>query len=114
MCALTLRQKQSKFAVMVASLISQAIAMGFDVTLGEAYRSPQEAARLAKLGKGIKNSLHTKRLAIDLHLFKNGKLLTRTDYYLPLGIWWEVQQGGSWGGRFNDGGHFSLEHNGIK
>ena len=30
-----------------------------------------------------------------------------------LGEYWE-SIGGSWGGRFNDGNHYSLEHNGVK
>ena len=47
MSAETLRQKQSRFALMAARLILQAQAMGYEVTLGEAHRSPAEAARLA-------------------------------------------------------------------
>lgn len=109
----TLRQKQSRFAYMVAQLILQAYQRGYEVTLGEAYRSPEEAARLAKLGKGIKNSTHTLRLAIDLMLFKDGVYLTKTEDYAELGQWWKAQ-GGSWGGDFRDGNHFSFEHNGVK
>jgi len=30
-----------------------------------------------------------------------------------LGEYWEGM-GGSWGGRFSDGNHFSLTHNGVK
>lgn len=114
---MTLREKQSLFALMVAKLIQQAHAMGYAVTLGEAYRSPEEAARLSKAGKGIKASLHTQRLAIDLHLFKDGRYLTDGDDYQPLGEWWELQSGAvacCWGGRFQDGNHFSFSHGGRK
>lgn len=110
---MTLRQKQSRFALMVASLIQQASVLGYEVTLAEAYRSPEEAERLAKLGKGIRNSLHTQRLAIDLNLFRDGKYLSSTESHRPLGEWWE-SQGGTWGGRFGDGNHYSLEHGGVK
>ncbi len=113
MAAETLRQKQSRFALMAARLILQAQMMGYEVTLGEAYRSPEEAARLAGKGAGIRRSLHTDRLAIDLNLFKGGQLLTRTEDHAPLGEWWE-SIGGAWGGRFRDGNHYSLAHDGRK
>ena len=113
---MTLRQKQSLFAVLVAKLIQQANAMGYAVTLGEAYRSPEEAARLEALKKGIKNSLHTQRLAIDLNLFRDGAYLSDGEAYKPLGEWWEAQSfdGATccWGGRFHDGNHFSISHGG--
>ena len=113
MSAETLRQKQSRFALMAARLILQAQAMGYEVTLGEAYRSPAEAARLAAAGRGIARSLHTDRLAIDLNLFKNGRYLDSTEDHRPLGEWWE-SIGGTWGGRFKDGNHYSLAHEGRK
>lgn len=110
---LTLREKQSLFALLVALLICEADRMGYAVTFGEAYRSPEEAARLAKAGKGIAGSLHTSRLAIDLNLFKDGKYLTSTESFRPLGEFWENQHElCRWGGRFNDGNHFSLSHKG--
>jgi hypothetical protein len=115
---MTLRQKQSTFARAVALLIIHAEESGYEITLGEAYRSPEEAKRLAKLGKGIKNSLHTLRLAIDINLFKDGKYLTSTASHKPLGEWWESMSNNeivcAWGGRFGDGNHYSIEHNGRK
>ena len=116
--ALSLREKQSAFAIAVAKLILQAEKLGYGVTLGEAWRSGPEAARLAKASKGILNSLHCQRLAIDLNLFKDGTFLQKTEDYLPLGEWWEAQNlitsdiDYCWGGRFNDGDHFSFRHGG--
>jgi hypothetical protein len=98
---------------MIAELIQKATEMGYEVTFGEAYRSPEEAARLAAAGKGITQSLHCERLAIDLNLFKDGVFLSTSEAHMPLGIMWE-QMGGSWGGRFKDGNHYSLSHNGRK
>ena len=109
----TLRQKQSRFVLMVAGLIEYAYSLGYEMTFAEAYRSPEQAASNAKSGKGIANSLHTQRLAIDLNLFLGGKWMDTTADHEPLGIWWE-SMGGAWGGRFKDGNHYSLEHEGRK
>lgn len=101
---------------MIAQLISYAQDKGLRLTFGEAYRTPEQAKLNAKAGKGISNSLHTQRLAVDFNLFVNGQYKTRTEDYLPLGEYWE-SIGGSWGGRFKsnpDGNHFSLEHNGVR
>ena len=109
----TLRQKQSRFAYMTALLILQCYQRGYEVTLGEAHRSNEEAQRLALAGKGIPNSVHRLRLAIDLMLFKDGKYLTATEDYREIGQWWKAM-GGAWGGDFKDGNHFSFEHQGVK
>ena len=98
---------------MVARLLQHAAELDYEVTLGEAWRTPEQASRNAASGIGIANSLHCERLAIDLNLFKDGQYLQHDLDHEPLGLWWEAQ-GGSWGGRFGDGNHYSLEHNGIK
>lgn len=111
---MTLRQKQSKFAWMVGELISKAYELGFEVTLGDAYRDPRlHGAVGEKAGYGHPKSCHKIRLAIDLNLFKDGVFLTTTAGHKPLGEWWE-SQGGTWGGRFQDANHYSLEHQGMK
>ncbi len=111
---MTLRQKQSKFARMVADLIIKAYELGYEVTFGDAYRDPRlHGAVGVKQGYGHSKSCHKIRLAIDLNLFKNGKFLETTEGHRELGEWWE-KQGGAWGGRFNDANHYSLEHEGMK
>ncbi|MDM9281867.1 M15 family metallopeptidase [Providencia rettgeri] len=110
---MTLSEKQALFTVMIAKLIFFADEHGYRLTFGEASRTPEQAAANAKSGKGIKNSLHTQRLAVDFNLFKNGVWLTKSTDHQPLGEYWE-SIGGTWGGRFNDGNHYSLEHNGVK
>lgn len=113
---MTLSEKQAKFTVMVAKLILWADEHGYKLTFGEAHRTPEQAKRNAAAGKGIANSLHTQRLAVDFNLFINGKYQTATEAYKPLGEYWE-SLGGSWGGRFKsrpDGNHFSLEHEGRR
>ena len=98
---LTLRSKQSLFAFMVAMLVKKAYELGYEVTLGDAFAHDGH-----KTG-----SLHYIRLAIDLNLFKDGKFLNESDDHQELGEYWE-SIGGSWGGRYDDGNHYSLEHNG--
>ncbi|EHY1914506.1 M15 family peptidase, partial [Escherichia coli] len=84
-----LSEKQQLFAVMIADLIHWAQEHGYRLTFGEAYRTPEQAALNAKTGKGIRNSLHTLRLAVDFNLFINGEYQTDTDAYRPLGEYWE-------------------------
>lgn len=98
---------------MLAILIQFAELNGHQITLGECYRPPETAKLYQEQGRGIANSLHTLRLACDINLYKDGRYQTNTEAYRPLGEFWE-SIGGSWGGGFSDGSHFSLEHNGIR
>ena len=100
---LTLRQKQSLFVRKIALLIDYAYEKGYEITFGDAW---------AKTGHKS-NSLHYDRLAMDLNLYKNGRWLKETKDHDFLGKFWE-SIGGSWGGRFNDGNHYSLEHDGRR
>lgn len=118
---MTLSQKQRQFTRMVADLIAWAYDNGYELTFGEAWRTPEQARLNAAAGKGIANSLHIDRLAIDLNLFVGGKYQTDSAAYRPLGEYWE-RIGGAWGGRFTDafgkpkpdGNHFSLPWQGRK
>lgn len=110
----TLRQKQSRFARMVPRLIDKALELGYEVTLGDAYRDHRlHGAPGVKKGYGHPKSGHKLRLAIDLNLFKDGKFLDKTEDHRALGEWWE-SIGGTWGGAFDDGNHYSLEHEGMR
>lgn len=94
---MSLREQQSEFVRMVAKLITYATDIGYDLTFGDAW---------AKSGHK-KDSFHYKRLAIDINLFQDDKWLTRTKDHEKLGIYWE-SIGGTWGGRFGDGNHYSF------
>ena len=110
----TLGQKQRRFTRMVARLIEMATAMGYELTFGDAYRDPRVFGPTGtKMGYGRTQSNHKVRLAIDLNLFKDGAYLRTTEDHQPLGEYWE-SIGGSWGGRYEDGNHYSLEHKGRR
>lgn len=100
---------------MLPALINKAIELGYEVTLGDAYRDPRLHGAIGiKMGYGHSKSCHKLRLAIDLNLFKDGAYLEGTENYRELGEWWEKQHSSArWGGRFKDGNHFSFEHQGM-
>jgi hypothetical protein len=99
---------------MVADLIIWAYEHGYELTFGDAYRDPRlHGAVGTKLGYGAVSSCHKIRLAVDLNLFKDGVYMQATEDHAPLGEYWE-SIGGSWGGRFQDGNHYSLEHEGKR
>ncbi len=99
-------EKQGKFAVMSALLILHARALGYTLTYGDAYRRPE-------VTWGHPRSLHKMRLAVDFNLFIDGVYQTDSLAYIKLGTYWE-SIGGTWGGRFDDGNHFSLSHEGMR
>lgn len=113
---MTLGEKQELFASLVPRLIDKAIESGYRVRLGDAFRDPRVHGEVGeKKGYGHPKSCHKLKLAIDLNLFKDGKFLGTTEDHRQLGEWWEKQHPlCRWGGRFNDGNHYSLEHEGMK
>lgn len=112
---MTLGQKQRLFTKMVARLIDKAYEMGYELTFADAYRDPKLHGVIGvKLGYGHARSCHKVRLAVDFNLFKDGAFLQTTEDHKALGEWWEKQHElCRWGGRFNDGNHYSFEHEGM-
>lgn len=111
----SLRQKQSRFAKSFAEFILWAYEQGYEISCGEFWRTPEQAALNAKKGIGIKNSLHIDRLAADINLFKDGKWLSKTEDHKLLGEKWEsMGPDHCWGGRFGDANHYSISHGGRK
>lgn len=92
-----LSEKQQEFTRMVGLLIAFATQKGYGLTFGDAYASSGHK----------KGSFHYSRLAVDLNLFKGGHYMNATKDHQELGEFWE-SIGGTWGGRFNDGNHYSL------
>jgi len=82
--------RQAEFAKNVAKLIHYLNVAGYDVTLGETFRTKEQAEIYAEKGIGIRDSNHCYRLAIDLNLFKDGKYLTKEKYYKFAGAYWQT------------------------
>jgi len=115
-------------------LLREAERLGFKIRVKEVYRWPQMAewnathcatcsgdmvahddVQHAFKPIGIRNSLHCDGLAVDLVLFKGGQPCWDTEQYRELGEWWDnLDVLCSWGGRFGDGGHFSIRHDGKR
>jgi len=112
-----LSEIQQEFARCVSKLIRWANANGYEVTFGEAYRDPEWAKIMSDRGKGIVNSQHCRRLAIDLNLFLRGAFLLDSESHRPLGEYWTTLHPlARWGGDFlrRDGNHYSFEYEGVK
>ncbi len=117
-----LSERQQIFTLNVAWLIIEAYMRGFDITLGESYRTQSQVLlyffgrTVERTSKGIElkkskklsktlRSLHADRLAIDLNFFKNGNLTYRWEDIKPLGEYWEsLHPDNVWGGDFNKDG----------
>ncbi len=138
---MTLGEKQRLFARLSSEFMVWAIGRGYEFTYGEARRSDEQAELnamgadgraelvqylvphypvLAKciannVGSGIRLTLHEIGLALDLNLFRDGVYLTKTEDWREIGEHWEgMNPLCRWGGRWGDGNHISLEHEGRK
>jgi hypothetical protein len=110
-----LGEKQELFMRLVPRLIDYIHSQGYEIRGGDLFRDDRVFGILGvKKGYGHKNSAHKLKLAIDLNLFLEGRWLTETEDHRVFGEWWEKQHPlCRWGGRFNDGNHYSLEHEGM-
>ena len=113
-----LGELQRKFTLDIATLIQYAYARGYELTFGDAYRDPRVHGETGVTKSySSPRSNHKLRLAVDLNLFVNGVYITDSKHeaYLDLGVFWEnLNQYTEWGGRFNDGNHFSYMFEGKK
>ncbi len=107
------QRNQAIFTKNIASLIDYVYSCGHSLTFGDAYRSPEQAAIYAKQGKGIADSLHCSRLAVDFNLFKDGVYLIDKSSYEPFGKYWKsLNPANRWGGDFSklvDSNHFEMQ-----
>ena len=105
--------RQFIFTQNISKLIQFIYSTGYKCTLGETFRSREQALIYAKLGKGISDSNHCYRLAIDINLFdKKNEYLHDTKEYEVFGEYWEkLNPFNEWGGRWirSDGNHFEMD-----
>ena len=109
---MSLVAEQAAFLLDVAKLIHKATELGFVVTAGELFRTPEQQAIYVKTGRSkTMNSLHLQRRAVDLNFFVDGKLTYDKATLAPLGAFWEsLHPLNSWGGngvKLVDAPHFS-------
>jgi hypothetical protein len=110
---MSLVDQQHLFAVNLAKLFIHIDESGVKFSIGEVFRTPEQAVLYAKEGKGIVDSLHCKRLAADLNLFSaTGEYLADSKDYETMGLYWEsLDPLNRWGGRFKraDGNHIEMQ-----
>ena len=91
---------QALFAQKIARLILYIESEGYHVTFGDASAYKAD-------GRHTSFSKHYERLAIDLNLFDaEWNWMQETSDHTKFGEYWE-SLGGTWGGRFRDGNHYS-------
>ncbi|HEY9657513.1 MAG TPA: hypothetical protein V6C65_03550 [Allocoleopsis sp.] len=107
-----LSDEQKAFAKDMVVLLQKAWELGYEVTMGECYRTVEQQQIYVRTGRSkTMKSNHMNRTAVDLNLFKDGKLCTR-DQIKPLGDFWENlnpknRWGGNWRGLVDEGrSHF--------
>ena len=104
--------EQAAFLLDLTKLINKATELGFVVTAGELFRTPEQQQIYVKTGRSkTMNSLHLQRRAVDLNFFVDGKLTYDKATLAPLGAFWEsLHPLNSWGGngvKLVDAPHFS-------
>lgn len=98
---MTLNDKQHIFAMNLAKLLQHVESLGLTCSVGEVFRPKEMAEIYAKEGKGILDSQHCKKLAVDLQLFANGVFLQDKKDYQLMGEYWKgLNPDNRWGGEF--------------
>lgn len=109
---MTINEKQHIFAMNLAKLLQHVETSGVTCSVGEVYRTKEQAEIYVKEGKGVLDSQHCKKLAVDLFLFSNGNFLQKKEDYKLLGEYWKsLHPENRWGGDFPrvDSVHFEMK-----
>ena len=105
-----LSKLQREFLANIVVLLSWGLVRGYQFTFGDAFDADGD-------GGHMRNSNHSRRLALDVNLFVGGVYITDGSHpaYLELGkVWKTLHPLARWGGDFGDANHFSFEYNGVK
>jgi hypothetical protein len=117
-----LSKLQRKFSVNINKLFTWILAQGYEFTIKECLRTPEQQAIYVKEGKSLtSHSMHLQGLAMDIILFIDGEFITDSAKYKPLGDYWvSLDPNNRWGGDFNkdniidkgfcDYDHFELQN----
>lgn len=100
---MNLREEQARFSQDLAIFISWLYELGYEVSIGEVQRPVEMQAIYVKDGRSKTfDSYHLKKLAADLFIFRNGRLLTTKEEMQFAGNHWETMSAvNSWGGNWN-------------
>lgn len=100
---MSLVAEQAAFLLDVGRLVAFATDAGFQVTVGEAFRTPEQQAIYVKSGRSkTMNSNHLRRLAIDLNFIKDKQLCYDMAALKAVGDFWEkLSPKNRWGGNFS-------------
>lgn len=111
-----LGEKQELFSVLIAQHMLWLHKKGYQIRCGDFFRDERVHGKVGeKESYSAAYSMHKSKCAADLNLFKDGKYLTKTKDHLESGQKWESRHPlCAWGGRWQDGNHYSLEHEGRK
>jgi len=105
--------RQQTFALNVAKLIIYINQQGYRCTFGETLRTTQMAQIYAKTGKGVLDSNHLYKLAVDLNLFDSkGKYIVDSKEYKQFADYWlsldkNNESGHYW--KSVDSNHFEMD-----
>lgn len=94
---------QAGFLLDVGKLVVYATSLGFEVTAGEAFRTPEQQQIYVRTGRSkTLASNHLRRLAMDLNFIRGGKLIYDAKALEPIGDYWEsLHPRNRWGGHFS-------------
>jgi len=100
---MTLGQNQEAFSRDLVALLVWCFEEGYEVRIGEVQRTPEQQEIYIKMGRSkTYNSMHIKKCAADLFVFKDGRMLASKEEMQPLGNRWEsLDSLNSWGGNWN-------------
>jgi peptidoglycan L-alanyl-D-glutamate endopeptidase CwlK len=100
---MTLRQEQELFVQDTMLLLSYIFNSDRTCTFGEVARTVEQQKIYVQTGRSkTMLSNHLKRCAIDLNVFKDGKLLGSVADMKDIGDYWEsLSKQNSWGGNWN-------------
>jgi len=113
---MTLREARCRFTHCLSLLVLKAETLGYEAAFGEGM---DRLTVKDPTSDHMPNSLHHLGLAQDIDLYKDGVWCTKTEDHTLLGLYWEelgveLNLPLAWGGRFNDGNHYSLQWQGRR
>ena len=106
---MTLGDKQRLLGELLVMLLTRMLGAGFQFRIAFAKRCEE-----CPVGRPRSN--HKSMLAIDIDLFdEDGNYLSKTEDHEEFGKFWEgLHSLCRWGGRWDAGNHYSIEHKGMK